>query len=55
MKLRKVKEFVGGEGRIEGVTHAMTKKVWSGLEFSTKPDQPGLSSSIRLKIMMKQS
>ena len=31
---------------------------WSGLsgfEFSTKPDQPGLSSLIRLEVVMEQS
>ena len=27
---------------------------WSGFEFSTKPDQPGLSSSIRLEVVMEQ-
>ena len=26
-------------------------QVWSGFKFSTKPDQPGLSSSIRLEVM----
>ena len=26
-------------------------QVWSGFEFSTKPDQPGLSSFIRLEVI----
>ena len=26
-------------------------QVWSGIEFATKPDQPGLSSLIRLEVM----
>ena len=26
-------------------------QVWSGIEFVTKPDQPGLSSLIRLEVM----
>ena len=30
-------------------------QVWSGFEFSTKPDQPGLSSLIRLEVVMEQS
>ena len=30
-------------------------QVWSGFEFVRKPDQPGLSSSIRLKVVMEQN
>ena len=30
-------------------------EVLSGFEFFTKPDQPGLSSSIRLEVVMEQS
>ena len=26
-------------------------QVWSGIEFATKPDQPGLSSLIRLEVI----
>ena len=29
--------------------------VWSGFEFDKKPDQPGVSSSIRLEVVMEQS
>ena len=30
-------------------------QVWSGFEFAIKPDQPGLSSSIRLEVMWVQT
>ena len=29
----------------------LVSQVWSGFEFATKPDQPGLSSLIRLEVM----
>ena len=28
---------------------------WSGFEFVTKPDQPGLSSSIRLEVVKERT
>ena len=42
-------------------THITSKRIeqegpgWSGFEFVTKPDQLGLSSSIRLEAVMEQS
>ena len=43
-------------------THITSKRieipvgqVWSGFEFVTKPDQPGVSCSIRLEAVMEQS
>ena len=37
------------------ITSKRIQKVWSGFEFDTKPDQPGLSRSIRLEVVMEQS
>ena len=42
-------------------THITSKQIelegpgWSGYEFVTKPDQPGLSSSICLQVVMELS
>ena len=42
-------------------THIASKRIeleslgWLGFEFSTKPDQPGLSSLIRLEVVMERS
>ena len=38
--------------RIEKVS---VGQVWSGFEFSTKPNQPGLSSLISLEVVVEQS
>ena len=33
----------------------LESQVWSGFEFLTKPDQPGLSNLIRLEVVMEWS